>query len=164
MCIHAKYLFKQADATSECALLLIGLTYRTDYLLRERKSGCLILYWTNRTRENISIVVRAHTHTHMSSSFCIEKRESPFLPRELFTSSKLIAQLNEDEWFISQHVRERQSMLQIFVVCLIFNIQSELREENHRIINSNDLDVLAKTDEFVCPKNGRWPHPLDCEK
>ncbi|CAF1153435.1 unnamed protein product [Rotaria sp. Silwood1] len=24
--------------------------------------------------------------------------------------------------------------------------------------------VVSTKDEFVCPKDGRWPHPLDCEK
>jgi len=25
-------------------------------------------------------------------------------------------------------------------------------------------NIISKNDEFVCPKDGRWPHPTDCEK
>ncbi|CAF0865968.1 unnamed protein product [Adineta ricciae] len=39
-------------------------------------------------------------------------------------------------------------MLRLCLLCLIINIHS----------------AFSKTDEFACPKDGRWPHPGDCEK
>ncbi|UJR15055.1 hypothetical protein I4U23_002026 [Adineta vaga] len=43
---------------------------------------------------------------------------------------------------------KRIGMLQLCLLCLIINIHN----------------VVSKTDEFICPKDGRWPHPSDCEK
>ncbi|CAF0890764.1 unnamed protein product [Adineta steineri] len=43
---------------------------------------------------------------------------------------------------------KRKSMFQICLLYCILTIQN----------------VISKNSEFVCPQDGRWPHPTDCEK
>jgi hypothetical protein len=31
-------------------------------------------------------------------------------------------------------------------------------------MNKFIIDVITDNNGFVCPKDGRWPHPADCEK
>lgn len=126
--------------------------------------ACVCLF-SEQIGQEIAIVVRAHTHTHMSSSFYWKERE-----RGSFLAERIIYIIEAHSTIERRRViylssRQRiQSMLKIYFICLIFNIQSKKKKRTAGDSRWNDLDILAKNDEFVCPKDGRWPHPLDCEK
>ena len=85
---HVQFLFKQADETNEWSLL-----NRADIPKR-----CVSLF-SEQIGQEIAIVFRAHTYVVfvLFKSERERKGESLLSPKELFTSSKLIAQLNEDE-------------------------------------------------------------------